>query len=90
LTTTGHVHVKPTLQLVDYPHIFAAGDIIDWDEQKQAAKVEGHAGVITENVLSILGGNEARRVYKGAFEMIAVTNGKVSTLVSHRSKVPWF
>jgi NADH dehydrogenase FAD-containing subunit len=79
LTATGYFRVRPTLQLADYSHIFAAGDIIDWDEQKQAGKVDGHAGVVTANVLSIMAGNEAKTIYKGSPEMIVVTNGKVCT-----------
>jgi apoptosis-inducing factor 2 len=81
LTPTGHVRVKPTLQLVDYPCIFAAGDIIDWDEQKQAGKVGAHADVITANVLSILNGKHAKKAYKTGAEMILVSNGKVGTFI---------
>jgi NADH dehydrogenase FAD-containing subunit len=79
LTSTGHV--KPTLQLADHPRIFAAGDIIDWNEQKQAAKVDAHAGVVTANVLSIIGGKDATTQYKGSSELIVVTNGKVRPCV---------
>jgi hypothetical protein len=78
LTETGRVKVKPTLQLPSYDDIFALGDIIDWPEQKQAAKVYGHANVVAANVLSVLEGREPKSVYKGAYEMIVITNGKVS------------
>lgn len=71
--------MKPTLQLVDYPHIFAAGDVIDWSEQKQAAKTASHAGVIVKNILSLLAGkSDALAEYKGSPELIFVTNGRVS------------
>jgi NADH dehydrogenase FAD-containing subunit len=76
LSGSGYVKVKPTLQLLNHPYIFAAGDVIDWVEQKQAAKAQGHAAVVTANVMSLLGGREASKVYGGAPEMILITNGR--------------
>ena len=40
----------PTLQLPDFPEIFAAGDAIAWDEQKQAGKLPNHTAVILANL----------------------------------------
>ncbi|KAH7886107.1 hypothetical protein F5I97DRAFT_1809211 [Phlebopus sp. FC_14] len=76
LNGQGYVKVKPTLQLLNHPHIFAAGDIIEWAEQKQAAKTRGHAAVVVENVLSVLGDKSATKEYKGSPEIIIVTNGR--------------
>lgn len=78
LTPDGFVKVKPTLQLMSHPLIFAAGDIIDWNEQKQAGKVYGHGDVVVANTIALLEGKEAKSEYKGASEMIIVINGKVS------------
>ncbi|KAF8965464.1 hypothetical protein BDZ97DRAFT_1812292 [Flammula alnicola] len=68
LTATGHVKVTPTLQVVGHPRVFAAGDVIDWKEQKQAGKTPSHAAVIKTNILSLLGSKESL--------MILITNGK--------------
>ncbi|KAF4610104.1 hypothetical protein D9613_010429 [Agrocybe pediades] len=76
LNATGYVKVSPTLQLVSHPRIFAAGDVIDWKEQKQSAKVAGHASVVSNNVLVLLGQKKKMVNYKGAFEAILITNGK--------------
>ena len=81
VTTRKHVRVLPTLQLKSHPSIFAIGDILDWNEQKQLFKASGHASVITANILSVLGGSEPRKNYKTGPEMILVTNGKVSLMV---------
>ena len=77
VTARKHVKVLPTLQLKSHPSIFAIGDILDWDEQKQLFKANGHSSVVTANILSQLGGSEPRKDYKTGPEMILITNGKV-------------
>jgi apoptosis-inducing factor 2 len=39
LTTTGYVKAKGTLQVEGFTNVFVAGDALDFDEQKQSAKV---------------------------------------------------
>ncbi|KAJ6571644.1 FAD/NAD(P)-binding domain-containing protein [Mycena capillaripes] len=75
LTSAGFVKVTPTLQLPNYPNIFAAGDIIEWKEQKQAIKSGAHAQLVTKNVMSYINGS-ALKNYSTAFEAVLVTNGK--------------
>lgn len=79
LTDRGHIKVKPTLELLNFPGIFAAGDAIDWKEQKQAAKAPAHAAVIAANIISYLSGKAPSKVYKGSLEMIAIPIGRVSS-----------
>ncbi|KAJ7048407.1 hypothetical protein C8F01DRAFT_1213857 [Mycena amicta] len=57
LTPAGFVKVKPTLQLQNFPNIFAAGDIIEWAEQKQAIKAQEHGHLMAKNVLAFRGGS---------------------------------
>lgn len=75
LTAAGFVKVKPTLQLLNYPNIFAAGDIVDWNEQKQAIKAGAHAQLVTKNVISYIKG-ASLKTYSTAMELIVLTNGK--------------
>jgi NADH dehydrogenase FAD-containing subunit len=77
LTETKFVKVEKTLQVQSHPTIFAVGDIIDWKEQKQAAKANGHASVVVANVLHLLAGRPARKEYGGFPEIIMITNGRV-------------
>jgi apoptosis-inducing factor 2 len=74
---TGHVKIENTFQLPGHPDIFALGDIIEWPEQKQAAKTHGQAEIVVANVLSVLESKQPKSVYKGSTEMILITNGKV-------------
>lgn len=75
LSSNGLIRVRPTLQLVDYDNIFAAGDIIDWKEQKQAPKARTHGEIAAANVLAIIQ-KRPLKPYKGSTEMIVITNGK--------------
>ena len=77
LSPTGHVRVKHTLQLDDHPRIFALGDIIDWKEEKQAFKAMGHVPIVVENVMALVNGKSKFKEYKGTYEIIALTSGKV-------------
>jgi NADH dehydrogenase FAD-containing subunit len=76
ITDRGFVKVKPTLQVEGFEDVFALGDIIDWKEQKQAAKAGNHAAVVAANVLSLLEGNTLVKSYTGSPELIVITNGK--------------
>ncbi|KAF9778269.1 hypothetical protein BJ322DRAFT_1094226 [Thelephora terrestris] len=76
LTETKLVKVEKTLQLRSHPAIFAAGDIVDWKEQKQAAKANGHGPVVVANVLNLLAGKPDRKEYGGFPEIIMITNGR--------------
>lgn len=75
-TGSGHIFVLPTLQLPNHSRIFAAGDVIDWKEQKQAMKAGNHASVVAKNVLSVIGGAAATARYNGSPEIIILTNGR--------------
>lgn len=80
LNQANYVKVRPTLQTAAHDDIFAAGDIIDWAEQKQAAKNAGHAAVVAKNVKAVLEGRKPTAVYKGSYEIILVTVGKVCSI----------
>jgi len=57
--------------------VFAAGDIIDWPEEKQFGKTVGQAAVVAENIVSYLADKPLRKEYTGSPEAIILTNGKV-------------
>ncbi|KAJ7048527.1 hypothetical protein C8F01DRAFT_1223079 [Mycena amicta] len=77
LTPAGFVKVKPTLQLQNFPNIFAAGDIIEWAEQKQAIKAQEHGHLMAKNVLAFVKTPSSKlKSYSTAFEAIVLTNGK--------------
>lgn len=78
MDSANYVKILPTFQLPGHSNIFAAGDIIAWKEQKQAAKAAAHAGVVVKNVLAVLKGQSPPSQYQGSYEIILVTIGRVS------------
>ncbi|KAJ6480571.1 FAD/NAD(P)-binding domain-containing protein [Mycena vitilis] len=82
LDAGGHSRMRPTLQLLEYPHIFAIGDAIDTVEQKQVAKASAHAAVAAANIVTYLSpGGGKLKAYAGAPELIVVTNGRSKNLL---------
>ncbi|KAG9021854.1 hypothetical protein FS837_006925 [Tulasnella sp. UAMH 9824] len=68
ITPEGNIRVLPSLRVPlssGKTNVYAAGDVIDWDEQKQLAKVPGHAGVVVANILASIQGKPASKTYKG-------------------------
>ena len=77
LNGSGYVKVNEYLEVPGHPGVFAAGDIIDWKEEKQAAKHAAHAGVVAANVVGFLNGTSSKKAYKGSPEGIFIPLGKV-------------
>jgi len=71
------VQVSPQLQVISHPSVFAAGDIIEWEEEKQVGKTAGQAAVVAKNIISYLANKPLKKQYNGSPEMIILTNGKV-------------
>lgn len=69
--------VRPTLQLASYDNIYAAGDIVDYPEEKQLLTANAHSRVIIANIMAAIS-RKPLRVYNGSPVMILLTNGKVS------------
>lgn len=80
LSETKHIRVASTLQVFNYPRIFAGGDAIEWDEQKQVGKYANHASVIAANVVTLIKKKQPGALYHGQYEMIFLSNGKVRRL----------
>lgn len=77
LTPRGQIKIEKTFQVKSYPNIYAIGDVIDWAEQKQAAKAAKHAQIAATNVIAQLSTGAPKTSYSGQPELIIITNGKV-------------
>jgi len=76
LTPRGQIKIENTFQVKSHPNIYAIGDVIDWEEQKQAAKAAKHAQIAATNVLAQLNTGAPKTNYSGQPELIIITNGK--------------
>jgi apoptosis-inducing factor 2 len=77
LNPRGLIKILNTFQLKSYSNIYAIGDVIEWSEQKQAAKAPKHAQITTANILAQINGGVPKKTYSGQPELIIITNGKV-------------
>ncbi|KAF8625977.1 hypothetical protein AX17_006701 [Amanita inopinata Kibby_2008] len=79
------VRIDPAFRLLLHKRIFAAGDVIEWEEQKQLSKALAHADMIAKNVMSTLKGVDPTAIYKGSREIISLSIGKSrgATYFSH-------
>ncbi|MDG6217999.1 MAG: FAD-dependent oxidoreductase [Candidatus Thermoplasmatota archaeon] len=57
----GRIKVKETLQLTEYPHIFAGGDLTAINEEKTARKAELHARIISSNIKRLRQGKSLKK-----------------------------
>lgn len=90
LTSGGSIRVKPSLELPEYPHVFAAGDAIDWNESKQFLPIFTQVPVIIANIKSLVENKPLVKEYKGSpVKVVMVTNGRVSTPPLERHKIPY-
>jgi NADH dehydrogenase FAD-containing subunit len=79
LDERGQIRVRPTMQLLAHPDIFAIGDAINTVEQKQVVKASAHAAIAAANILVYLSPDGGKmKEYTGSPELIIVTNGRVS------------
>lgn len=75
VSEAGFVKVHPTLQVASHPNIFAIGDIIEWNEQKQVLKAYGHASTVSQNILK-LGAGQPLKNYQSMNESLCCTTGR--------------
>jgi len=81
ITSSGHIHVKPTLQIGDeqYPNIFVIGDVADTGAQKAARPGFSQAIIVAQNIKALAdthGGSAGTLVeYKGGPSAIHLTLG---------------
>ncbi|KAH9850134.1 FAD/NAD-P-binding domain-containing protein [Lenzites betulinus] len=76
VTERNTVRVDEYLQVPGHPGVFAAGDIIDYPEQKQATKANNHVKVVVANVISFIENKPLKKAYKGSPDMILIPLGK--------------
>ncbi|KAI0655398.1 FAD/NAD-P-binding domain-containing protein [Cubamyces menziesii] len=78
LTRRGTVRVNKCLEVLGHHGVFAAGDVIEWNEQKQAVKASTHAIVVAANVINFLECKPYKKTYKGNYELILIPLGRIS------------
>lgn len=78
VTPEGNIRVLPTLRVPltsGKTNVYAVGDVIDWAEQKQLAKIPGHVSVVVPNILAATRNQQPPKVYKGGMEGILLPAG---------------
>ncbi len=83
----GHkLKVEPTLQVIGYRHIFAAGDITAIAEEKTAQNAEKQAEVVVENIRALAGGR-ALRSYRSRPRIMVMSLGARNGFLTYKDYV---
>jgi len=80
LDSRGYVRVNDHLQLLGYDNIFAAGDIVNIEEEKLAQNAESHAEVVAANIKALDKG-EPMIPYEPKLKYLCISLGKSAMLV---------
>lgn len=70
ITAAGTVRVQKTLQVPlsnGKTNVYAVGDIIEWDEEKQLAKTPAHVAVVAANILASINNKTDKPKEYGGF-----------------------
>ncbi len=82
ISSSGHLRVKPTLQLADdkFPNIYACGDVADTKTPNPNARsAMRQASIVAENILSVATGGKPQHKYENNWSdgVIKLTLGLV-------------
>ncbi|PFH45970.1 hypothetical protein AMATHDRAFT_157112 [Amanita thiersii Skay4041] len=70
------VRIDTAFRLLHHKRIFAAGDVIEWEEQKQLCKAYTHAEMVSKNVMAALRKEDPAAIYKGSAEIMCLSMGQ--------------
>jgi apoptosis-inducing factor 2 len=80
LSDRHQIKVDENLRVVGCKNIFAAGDIIDLQEEKTAQNAEHHAHTIVHNILALESSREPKK-YKSRKRMLVISLGKYNGVI---------
>jgi len=78
ITSKGTINVLPSLRVPlsnGKTNVWAAGDVIEWSEQKNLGKVPGMASVVVANIIAATQNKVAPKVYSGGIDALVVPIG---------------
>ena len=84
------IKVNDSLQFIEYPHIFAGGDITAINEEKTARKAELHADIIATNLIRIKQGKSLVKYSTGTSPMVISLGDNNGVGIYGRLIIPGF
>ena len=84
------IKVNESLQLLEYPHIFAGGDLIAINEEKTARKAELHADIIATNIRRLNQGKSLVKYSLGTSPMVISLGDNRGVGIYGRLGIPGF
>ena len=85
LAKNNSININNYLQLENYPHIFAAGDITSIIEEKLAQTAENHAKIVVENIKR-QEQNKTLKTYTTTPKMMVISLGKHHGVITYKNK----